>query len=368
MPESVKTESPKGGPRRKGGPREVATLLLAHFDRNRRHMPWRQTSDPYAIWVSEVMLQQTRVGAVIPYYERWLAQFPDITTLADADTEQVLRAWEGLGYYSRARNLHAAARIVRERHGGRVPADAASLRTLPGIGAYTAGAVASIAYAQREPAVDGNARRVFSRLLDLPQPTIPQTERIARDYVPADRPGDFNQAVMELGALICTPANPRCIDCPVRPHCLAYARGTVDERPGKSQRRAVPTFDLACVVLLIGDSVVLRQRPDSGLLAGFWEFPSAAATRTSASRIARMIAADMVDTSPRSSRKRKRLDAVTHVFSHRIETYHPFVFQLPATTALCDVDARLCTTADLRALPMAVAQRKIARAAGLLHD
>ncbi|MGH7483262.1 MAG: A/G-specific adenine glycosylase, partial [Longimicrobiales bacterium] len=169
--------------------------LLAWFDASRRVLPWRRDADPYRVWVSEVMLQQTRADVVIPYYERWLARFGDVRALAAADQADVLRHWEGLGYYARARNLHGAARIVRDRHGGEIPSDPGTLKELPGIGAYTAGAIASIAFGRRVPAVDGNVRRVLARLADLPAPSAVELERQARALVDPDRPGDFNQAL-----------------------------------------------------------------------------------------------------------------------------------------------------------------------------
>ncbi len=198
--------------------------LLAFYDARRRDLPWRRDPDPYRVWVSEVMLQQTRVDAVVPYYERWLRRFPTLHALATAEPDEVLRAWEGLGYYARARNLHRAARVVRERHAGDVPSEPAALRELPGVGDYTAGAIASIAFGRREPAVDGNVRRVLARLLDVADPPPARLRAVAAALVPAERPGDFNQALMELGALVCTARVPRCADCPVRGVCRTGTR------------------------------------------------------------------------------------------------------------------------------------------------
>jgi A/G-specific adenine glycosylase len=371
-------------------PDTLAHLLLAHFDRHSRDMPWRRTSDPYAIWVSEVMLQQTRVDTVIPYFERWLERFPDVAALADADDAVVLKAWEGLGYYSRARNLKAAATAVRERHNGRVPDSADELKTLPGVGDYTAGAVASIAFGRREPAVDGNARRVFSRLLDLDRPSFKQLQPLVRDFIPEDRPGDFNQAVMELGSTICTPKNPRCDDCPVRGHCRAYANGTVELRPGSSESRAAPAFDVATAVLLATDDArmtrtLLVQRPHTGLLAGMWEFPSMIAPPSRASRMARQMARQITGEPARS--RAKGLPPVRHLFSHRTETYHPFVIHVVYTPAVRDsasagdhgggsrdIDRsafggrafRWVSAGEMEGLALSVAQRRIAVAAGFV--
>lgn len=211
--------------------------LLAFYDEHRRDLPWRHDPDPYRVWVSEVMLQQTRADTVIPYYERWLRRFPTLDALATAEPDDVLKQWEGLGYYSRARNLQRAARFVRERHRGDVPSEPSALRELPGVGDYTAGAIASIAFGRAEPAVDGNARRVLSRLLDIADARPTGLNKVATALVPNERPGDFNQAVMELGATICTPRNPRCDECPIGELCRSRARGTQHLRP-RIRRRA----------------------------------------------------------------------------------------------------------------------------------
>ena len=227
--------------------------LLVWYDEHRRDLPWRDDPgpsrpDPYRVWVSEAMLQQTRVRTVIPYFERWMERFPTLDALARADREDVLRAWAGLGYYARARSLHRAARIVRDQYGGTLPDTAPALRELPGIGDYTAGAIASIAFGRREPAVDANARRVLARLLDLPSPTDGEIRGRAAALVPARRPGAFNQALMDLGATLCAPRAPACPACPLGRLCRSHARGTQYRRPGgrtkggTSARRPVPRF------------------------------------------------------------------------------------------------------------------------------
>jgi A/G-specific adenine glycosylase len=193
------------------------------------------------VWVSEIMLQQTRVETAIPYYYRWMERFPTVEVLADVDEESVLKAWEGLGYYSRARNLHRSARLVRERLGGVIPQDSRSLKTLPGIGEYTSGAIASIAYGEVVPAVDGNVRRVLSRLFDLEDPTDASLRKQAGELVDPDRPGDWNQALMELGATVCTLRSPRCSACPLTVECRALSEGTRELRPASKRRPRVRT-------------------------------------------------------------------------------------------------------------------------------
>jgi A/G-specific adenine glycosylase len=230
--------------------RTVRRALLDFFRERRRALPWRDAPTPYGTLVSEVMSQQTRVETVVPYYLRWMERFPDPEALAAAEEEEVLRMWQGLGYYSRARNLLQAAREVVQSYEGELPRDPEALRSLPGVGPYTAGAVASIAFGQPEPAVDGNVRRVLSRLMDAPEPSPRELDRWARGMVDPDRPGDFNQALMELGAVVCTPRAPSCSACPVAAHCQAWGAGTVAERPARRARRPVPYLVEVVAVLV----------------------------------------------------------------------------------------------------------------------
>ena len=344
----------------RGETAEIAARLLAHYDAYARELPWRRDTDPYRVWVSEVMLQQTRVEAVVPYFERWMSRFPTLDALAEADLDDVLRAWEGLGYYARARNLHRAARVVRERYGGVLPEDPEALRSLPGVGEYTAGAIGSIVFGRREPAVDGNVRRVLSRLYDLPSPTPSVLRRLAAALVPADRPGDFNQALMEFGATVCTPRSPSCETCPLEALCLARRRGTVAERPLPPKRKPVPENDVGCAVIVArGGRVLLVRRPEDGLLGGMWEFPGAEVrTDESPAEAAARAAADMVgdDVDPGAP-----LATVTHEFTHRRTTYHAFRFRVEAPTPIPDgTVAAWATTDDLDAYAMPIAQRKIA--------
>ena len=292
---------------------QLTRALLEHFDAHQRDLPWRATDDPYAVWVSEVMLQQTRVETVVPYYERWLDRFPTVEALADADLDDVLREWQGLGYYSRARNLHKAAAMVREQAGA-FPTDYTSLRTLPGIGEYTAGAVASIAFGERVPAVDGNVRRVVARLYDLPDPTTRDIRERVEPLIPDERPGDFNQALMELGATVCSPRSPDCHRCPVRRWCEAQARGVQEERPRPRRRTPIPEETEETAVLVRPDGrALLVRRPEDGLLGGMWEFPGDNRPAAISAAIDR---ADPVQS----------LDPVPHVFTHKKVTYLPTLF------------------------------------------
>ncbi|NPA31859.1 MAG: A/G-specific adenine glycosylase [Chloroflexi bacterium] len=253
--------------------------LLDWYARQGRALPWRRAHpDPYAVWVSEIMLQQTRVETVEPYFRRWMDRFPTVRALAQADEQEVLRLWEGLGYYRRARQLLAAAREVVARYGGQVPADPAELARLPGIGPYTAAAIASIAYGRDALALDGNLRRVLARFFGVETPVdTPAGQRelaaLAQGAWPAGRAGDFNQALMDLGALVCTPRAPRCEDCPLRPWCRAYAEGRVADLPRKRGRARVPHHTVVAGVARRGETVLLAQRPAHKMLGGLWEFP-----------------------------------------------------------------------------------------------
>nr|WP_318249456.1 A/G-specific adenine glycosylase [Paenibacillus sp. alder61] len=258
------------------------TELLKWYERSKRDLPWRRHRDPYYIWVSEIMLQQTRVDTVIPYFQRFIERFPTLKDLAEAPEEDVLKCWEGLGYYSRARNLQAAARQVVERHGGTVPSVKAEVAALKGVGPYTTGAILSIAFNQPEPAVDGNVMRVLSRYFLIREDimktgTRTRMEELAASLIPRGRAADFNQALMELGALICTPKSPSCLVCPVMARCAARLEGAEDALPVKSKAKPPrPEYRLVALVEGVGEHagrVLVRRRPASGLLARMWELP-----------------------------------------------------------------------------------------------
>ena len=254
------------------------SALLAWYQKNARDLPWRKTRDPYAIWVSEIMLQQTRVETVIPYYQRWLARFPTVGSLADAEEDEVLKLWEGLGYYRRARHLLQAARELCEQTGGKIPADPGRLKELPGIGDYTAAALASIAFGVDAAAVDGNIRRVITRYYDIGTVVgAAETEhvirRLVREALPEGQAGTYNQALMELGALICTPRSPRCAECPLKEGCLARNRGLQEERPVRKAKTTPPHLQVTAAVFQEENRVLLAKRNPGGLLGGLWEFP-----------------------------------------------------------------------------------------------
>jgi len=355
---------------------EIAQRLVAWHALHQRDLPWRHAPagerEAYAVWISEIMLQQTRVETVVDYFQRWMARFPTIDALAATDQQDVLKAWEGLGYYARARNLHKAAQQIVAEYGGSVPSDRRTLLTLPGIGDYTVGAILSLAFNQHEPILDGNVKRVLSRLADIAQP-ITETEtlkllwRLARTLVeaaPAGTAGACNEAIMELGALICTPANPRCLICPVNLLCRAAANGTQGERPVIPPKKQTPHYDVAAGIIWQGDPyqsrLLIAQRPPDGMLSGLWEFPGGkleaedADLRACLQREIREELAIQIDVG-------EQLTTVRHAYTHFRITLHAFHAQYVSgdPQALGVADWRWVTLDDLAAFPFPVTDQKI---------
>lgn len=257
----------------------LAKKILRWYARHQRDLPWRKTKNPYAIWISEIMLQQTQVQTVVPYYHRFLARYPSVKSLAAANPDEILKLWENLGYYARARHLHASAMEIVDRLQGAIPKTEKELLRLPGIGSYTAAAIASIAYGERVPAVDGNVRRVLCRVFAIRKPleqvrTQERIRRLAEELVPSKDPGPFNQALMDLGATVCTPREPSCVTCPVRDLCLAAIQGIQDFLPVKKRRPAPMHKEMVAAVLMDrrGRGLITKRKP-TGLLGGLWGFP-----------------------------------------------------------------------------------------------
>jgi A/G-specific adenine glycosylase len=312
-------------------PRQLRTIrrnLLDWYDRHKRDLPWRRRGDdPYAQLLAEFMLQQTQVATVIPYYERFFSRFPTVRVLAEAPQDDVLALWSGLGYYSRARNLHTAARMIVERFGGQVPRTVDELLTLPGIGRYTAGAIASVAFDTRAPILDGNVTRVLMRLLAMDaDPKAPATRdalwEVAEAVLPLERCGDFNQALMELGATVCTPKNPDCPGCPVRRICAARACGREGEIPPVARRVRVQAAEWVTAAVRAGEAWLFVQRPPTGLWASLWELPSEPLADGEPLEAAwNRLAARLPDgcmLEPTSQ------PPVTRQLTHRRLTFHPF--------------------------------------------
>ena len=260
-------------------PTELAGRVLDWFDAHgRKQLPWQENPTPYRVWVSEVMLQQTQAATVIPYYQRFMAQFPDLRTLADADLDEVLRLWAGLGYYARARHLHQTAQLLRDRHDGVMPLDSAILQQLPGIGRSTAGAILALAGGQRQPILDGNVKRLLARWAAVegwPGQTrvLAELWQLAERYTPTERVAEYTQAMMDLGALICTPRRPQCAVCPLADDCMAHAQGRERDLPAPKPRRELPVRAVRMLLLHAGEDVLLEHRPPVGIWGGLWSFP-----------------------------------------------------------------------------------------------
>jgi A/G-specific adenine glycosylase len=339
-----------------------STDLVAWYRQHARSLPWRETRDPYRIWVSEIMLQQTQVDTVIPYFHRFLDRFPTVEALAEAPIDDVLKAWEGLGYYSRGRNLQRAAQAVVALYAGQMPDDPVALRALPGIGDYTVGAIASIAFGRPVPAVDGNVLRVVSRLAawdhDIARPAAKATVAAwVAERFPADAAGDFTQALMELGATVCTPANPACGRCPVAPHCQAKAQERVAELPVKSSK-APPRPERSWVgIIRHDDHVLVQRRPAPGLLAGMWEFPTflAQAGETGEAALTAALSRDLgVPVTIQAP-----LTSVQHTFSHIRMTYDAFTGRIEGPRPDQADDRRWVNLAGLDSLAFSKAQLKL---------
>jgi A/G-specific adenine glycosylase len=321
--------------------KRLPSRLLSWYRKNKRTLPWR---DPlradayaYAVWVSEIMLQQTRVETVIPYFERWMRIFPDVRALAEASEHDVLNAWEGLGYYSRARNLYRAAKIVTDQHHGEIPRDLDELRKLPGIGRYTLGAIASIAFNMDVAALDGNIRRVYARLFDVNEPADSAAGekilwKLADENLPQGQAGDYNQALMDLGAMICVSKNPRCLICPIMELCKARQNGTQAQRPVMKPKKAVPHYVHAMGVIIKRGRVLLAQRPSKGLLGGMWEFPNGRVNGDPATELPKALKMGyklgLRLKRGGNIKNKKALGVVHHAYTHFKVTVHAFECEL----------------------------------------
>lgn len=342
--------------------------LLAWYGRHRRDLPWRvapgspraATPDPYHVLLSETMLQQTQVATVVPYFHRFVARFPTVHALAGAEQQEVLRLWQGLGYYSRARNLHACAKAVVAEHGGAVPRDVATLLTLPGVGRYTAGAIASLAYNTRAPILDGNVMRVLCRIDRVE--TDPRERNVqavlwarAEEILPpakSRRAGDFNSALMELGATVCTPRNPQCLVCPVRGHCEAAAAGAQDRIPVPKKAKPTPLFKRYVLCVRQGGHFLIERRPERGRWAGLWQFKTLESNGTA------LTATELRERLGLEVSEPARLGMVRHGLTHRRYEFEAYVADYYGTRAGGQV---WVTLGELDAYPLSKPQLSIAR-------
>ena len=349
----------------------IITPLLSWWDYSHADLPWRRNKEPYAIWVSEIMLQQTQVATVIPYFERWMARFPTVQILAEASLDEVLKLWEGLGYYSRARNLHSAAQQVMAEFNGRLPRTLPELLKLKGIGRYTAGAIASIAFGQPAPVLDGNVIRLFSRLVDLTDDvTLTATKKklwqMAETAVSPHRPGDYNQALMELGQKICTPKKPACLLCPLAAHCMARQRGTQLERPVRPPRKNRPHYHVAAGIIWekgttpsVNGRFLIAKRPLSGLLGGMWEFPGG--KQESGETLPQTLQREIREELEIEIQVNKFQISIKHAYTHFRITLHAYhaihLSGIPQHIGVAD--HAWVTLADLTTYPFAVTDQKI---------
>ena len=352
----------------------VAAKLIAWSRRRARALPWRETHDPYRIWISEIMLQQTRVETVIPYYRRFVKRFPTLQALSRSPLPTVLKSWEGLGYYSRARNLHRAAAQIRAENGGRLPRDAAGWEKLPGVGRYTAAAIASVAFDEPAAALDANARRILARVYAYRRGI--QDRRAQKELAGlfhktrgASPPGAFFQAVMDLGQTLCTPRRPRCTECPIAQKCESNKRGIQERLPVRVKAAPIPHYDVAAAVIPRAEKVLLARRPEGKMLGGLWEFPGG--KRERGERLPACLRRELREELGVSVRVREKILAVKHAFSHFRITLH--VFRCDSLRGdpkpIGAAAVRWVRVRDLADYPMGRADRIVAGkiAADLLH-
>jgi A/G-specific adenine glycosylase len=359
----------------------IRSDLLDWYDRHRRDLPWRDIDDPYRTWVAEMMLQQTQVATVIDYYRRWMERFPDVDSVAQADIDEVLELWQGLGYYRRARFLHRSARMIVEEYDGELPSTVEGLKTLVGVGPYTAGAIASIAFDRAVPLVDGNVERVLSRLRAIagdPKSSENQSTywRLAEDLVDPQRPGDFNQAMMELGATICTPQNPSCLICPVREACEGFEAGDPHAFPEPVERTQKTPMSVGVSVVSrpVGSDeaareVLLMKRPEEGLLAGLWEAPTVELDGEPEEPSDALEAItdhlrDGVGLDTAATVEESWLGTITHLFSHIDMTLHIAAHDVPRDWSISGSHPRptqWVRSDDCEDVAMSAAGRKVLR-------
>lgn len=329
--------------------------LLNWYEKYKRDLPWRHTNNPYYIWISEIMLQQTKVETVIPYYEKFIEKYPTIAEFAEASEQDVLKMWEGLGYYSRARNLHSAVKEVVSTYNGKVPKDEKELGDLRGIGPYTKGAILSIAFNQAIPAVDGNVMRVLSRVFCIKDNVLEQKtnrlmESLVTELISDKKPGDFNQALMEIGATVCKPRNPICIECPLKTHCCAFKNSVTDQLPVRKKKTKQKSLEY--YVLIIKDdrgNIAIEQRPNEGLLANMWQFPMVLKEDILINH--RVLVSDDV-----SYQLNEKLGEVTHVFSHLI--WHLHMYEA-SVSHLEKLKARFISLEDIKQYPFSTSHKKV---------
>ncbi len=346
--------------------KELQRRLLAWFRKKRRPMPWRQTSDPYRIWVSEIMLQQTQVAAAEPYYHKFIKRFPDVKSLAEADIHDVMKTWEGLGYYSRARNLHKTAAEIMDRFSGRVPDNLADLLSLPGIGRYTAGAIMSIAFGKPAPVLDGNVIRVLTRIFHITDniqqsATLRILWSLAEQLIPQDQIREFNESMMELGAVVCKPKQPECSVCPAAALCAAFTLELQESLPVRPPKKPVPHIHVTAGIIWKNDTFLITLRPPKGLLGGLWEFPGGKVER--GETLEACLVREIMEELHLQVDVEKKLISVRHAYTHFRITLHAFKCRYKEGMLKMDpdsaVDYRWITADELELYAFPGADRKV---------
>jgi A/G-specific adenine glycosylase len=345
---------------------DFSKKLLKWYSLHKRDLPWRDHGDPYAVWVAEIMLQQTRVAAVIPYYEKWMTRFPNIQSLAEATEKDVLIQWESLGYYGRARNIHKAARSIVENHNGTLPQELSELMKLPGIGRYTAGAIASMAFGKDIATLDGNIRRVLARFFNVSK-LLGSTDgeaalwALAEENLPAGKAGDYNQAMMDLGATICLPKKPDCVICPLTHSCKARILSLQESLPIKKQKAAIPHHTVTAAVIRRGGKVLLAKRPSKGLLGGMWEFPGGKVEPGES--LEEGLIRELHEELDAQIKISEPFGIYRHAYTHFRITLHAFLCELTAGEPKPVEAERLAwvRTNELDCFPMGKVDRQIAR-------
>jgi A/G-specific adenine glycosylase len=337
---------------------KIQSKLLQWYKKNQRDLPWRNTPDPYAIWVSEIMLQQTQVGTVVPYYQKFLKSFPTVHHLSRANLSKVLKTWEGLGYYSRARNLHRASKVIANRFHGKIPDNLKDLLGLPGIGRSTAGAILSFAFGQEAAILDGNVKRVLSRLFAVSGESERDLWRISESLIPKGHSNPFNQALMDLGSLLCTPKNPHCPRCPLKNFCKGRALGDPGKYPIKRFKKPIPHIEAISAVIQRDGKVLLKQRPTEGLLGGLWEFPNWKIEQKRRLRLRLRLKNNIKKEIGMDAEVKEPIGTFQQTYSHFKLTLH--VYHCQATGS--DKNGNWVSSKKLFLLPMSRIHRKIAEA------
>jgi A/G-specific adenine glycosylase len=345
---------------------KIAKILVQWYPHNARTLPWRSDREPYHVWVAEIMLQQTRVETVIPYYQRWMKKFPTLKKLAESDLQEILRVWEGLGYYSRARNLHKAANILQQKHRGVIPSEASKLIALPGIGRSTAGAIASISFNQDEPILDGNVKRVMSRVFNYEKPinlarNVDELWKLVGRILPGGKVGIFNQALMELGETICLPKRPHCSACPICKECQSYNLGLQDKRPVRIRKDKIPHYEVVAAVIKVRGKFLITQRPQGKILAGLWEFPGGKIEKGEI--FEQTLQREIMEELAVEIKAGKKIGAYRHAYSHFSVLVHAFYcLRISGRFAQCEgQQIAWVKSAEFSLYPMGKVDRLIAR-------